>query len=387
MSSPNAQDIEARLRALREQEQGLEGQLAALRENGNRRDDVVPRESLREDSALEGDQSVRSRIRWRGSVQVVALALVASVFALCGWRWWQYLDSYESTDDAQVDGHIAPISSRISGTIAWVYVQDTDFVKAGKLVVEIDPRDQRAAADNALANLAQAKAQLESAHADYNAALSKVHEAEATALQAKRDVDRYTALFQQRIVSTADYDDKVRATQVDGAAVASARATANSALAAIASHEAAVNSAQAALEEASLGLEYTKIVAPMSGVVGKKTVEVGQRVQPGQLLLAIVRLDDIWITANFKETQLQRIRTGQSVTVHVDATGRDYQGYVEGLAGASGEKYSLLPPENATGNYVKVVQRLPIRIRLVGGQNADHRLRPGMSVEPSVWLR
>jgi membrane fusion protein, multidrug efflux system len=136
-----------------------------------------------------------------------------------------------------------------------------------------------------------------------------------------------------------------------------------------------------------LGLEYTRIVAPLSGVVGKKTVEVGQRVQPGQQLLAIVPLDDIWITANFKETQLRRIRRGQRVTIHVDVTGREYEGYVEGLAGASGEKYSLLPAENATGNYVKVVQRLPIRIRLVEGQNQDHGLRPGMSVEPSVWLR
>jgi membrane fusion protein (multidrug efflux system) len=122
-------------------------------------------------------------------------------------------------------------------------------------------------------------------------------------------------------------------------------------------------------------------------VVGKKTVEVGQHVQPGEQLVAIVSLDDIWITADFKETQLRKIRTGQRVTIHVDATGGDYRGYVEGLAGASGEKYSLLPPENATGNYVKVVQRLPVRIRLFDGQDVDHRLRPGMSAEPSVWLR
>jgi membrane fusion protein (multidrug efflux system) len=136
-----------------------------------------------------------------------------------------------------------------------------------------------------------------------------------------------------------------------------------------------------------LNLEYTKIIAPMSGVVGKKSVEVGERVEPGEQLLAIVPLDDIWITANFKETQIRKIIPGQRVTIAVDATGREYEGYVEGMAGASGEKYSLLPPENATGNYVKVVQRLPIKIRLKPGQNQDRRLRPGMSVEPTVWLR
>jgi len=151
--------------------------------------------------------------------------------------------------------------------------------------------------------------------------------------------------------------------------------------------EAAVNAAQAAVDQALLNLEYTRITAPMSGIIGKKTVEDGERVQPGQQLLAIVPLNDIWITANFKETQIRRMRRGQRATIYVDAIGRDYQGYVEGVGGASGEKYSLMPPENATGNYVKVVQRLPIRIRLREGQDADHRLRVGMSVEATVRFR
>jgi membrane fusion protein, multidrug efflux system len=133
-------------------------------------------------------------------------------------------------------------------------------------------------------------------------------------------------------------------------------------------------------------LSYTHIVAPATGVVGDKTVQVGQRVQPGEQLLSVVPLNDIWITADFRETQLRKVRRGQPVTVHVDTTGRDYNGYVEGLPGATGELDSLLPPENATGNYVKVVQRLPVRIRLYPGEDLDHRLRPGMSVEPTVWV-
>jgi len=142
--------------------------------------------------------------------------------------------------------------------------------------------------------------------------------------------------------------------------------------------------ARADLHSAQLNLSYTKIYAPVSGVIGRKTVELGHRVQPGQGLLVIVPLDDIWITANFKETQLKRMRPGQSVTIRVDTFGRDYQGKVESIPGAAGPLFSLFPPENSTGNYVKVVQRFPVRIRLNKDQDAEHLLRPGMSVEPTV---
>jgi membrane fusion protein (multidrug efflux system) len=145
--------------------------------------------------------------------------------------------------------------------------------------------------------------------------------------------------------------------------------------------------AQADLDQASLNYGYTRITAPMSGVIGKKGVEPGQRVQPGESLLAVVPLDDVWVTANFKENQLRRMRPGQPVDIHVDALGRTFKGYLDGLGSASGERFSLLPPENATGNYVKVVQRIPVRIDLDPGQNIDHRLVPGMSVEPTVWLK
>ncbi len=328
-----------------------------------------------------------SRRAVRGIVWTLVLVLLGSTAMIGGPRLRRYLDAYESTDDAQVDGHIAPISSRIEGTIERVYVQDTEYVQAGALIAQIDPRDAKTALASARANLEQARAQLASARADYAASLSKVRQSEAVALQARNDADRYESLFKMRIASNSEHDDRVRAAAVADAAVESDSASAEAARTVIASRAAAVDAGQAAVDQALLNLEYTRITAPMSGVVGKKTLEDGERVQPGELLLAIVPLDDIWITANFKETQIRRMKPGQRATIYVDAIGRDYQGYVEGVGGASGEKYSLMPPENATGNYVKVVQRLPIRIRLKPGQDPDHRLRIGMSVEAKVRFK
>jgi membrane fusion protein, multidrug efflux system len=142
------------------------------------------------------------------------------------------------------------------------------------------------------------------------------------------------------------------------------------------------------LKQAELNLSYTKLIAPVDGVVGKKTVESGQQVQPGQELMAIVPLNDIWVTANFKETQLKNIRVGQRATLKVDAFGgRTFNGHVDSFAGATGARYSILPPENATGNYVKVVQRVPVKIVFENGEDREHLLRPGMSVEPKIWVR
>ncbi|MDO8434068.1 MAG: HlyD family secretion protein [Candidatus Binatus sp.] len=365
------------------------GELDALREQSPQRAGVNGADERErvdtQDSSIPLPKR-RSGPIGRFAFRLVLVALAIGL-AIAGYRTWQYMDTYVTTDDAQIDGHIAPISSRISGTIARVYVQDTQFVAAGTALAEIDPRDAQASVDNARANLAEVEAQVESARAGQISAEAKVRQAAATNDQAQKDAERYTSLYKQRVVSGAEYDERIRAAAVDQAALESELATANAAKKIIGSRQASVKAARAALDQALLNHEYTKIVAPMSGVVGKKTVEVGQRVQPGQLLLAIVPLDDIWITANFKETQIRKLRPGQRVTIYVDSTDRDYDGYVEGLGGASGEKYSLLPPENATGNYVKVVQRLPIRIRLNSGQNGDRRLRPGMSVDATVWLR
>jgi membrane fusion protein (multidrug efflux system) len=392
MNFGSREDIETRIRLLREQESQLRREISMLggeeaekhESHGaffDQRADQEPLPSPKVSTIKRRPSSLR---RASGAF---AFAAIAAALAVAGFRAWNYLDSYEATDDAQVDGHIVPISSRIGGTLAHVYVQDTDFVKAGQLLAEIDPRDNQASLDNARANLAQAIAQVDSARADFNAAVSRVREAKATNAQAQRDAARFELLLNQHIVSGSEYDDKARAAEVDAAAVEADQAGAIASRTVIASREAAVRAAQANLGQALLNLGYTQIIAPIGGVIGEKTVELGQHVEPSQQLLAIVPFDDIWITANFKETQIRRIKPGQRATIYVDATGREYEGSVEGLGGASGQKYSLIPAENATGNYVKVVQRLPVRIRLASGQNNDHRLRPGMSVEPKVWLR
>jgi membrane fusion protein (multidrug efflux system) len=208
----------------------------------------------------------------------------------------------------------------------------------------------------------------------------------ATNVKAQLDVKRYSELLHQAVIPQETDDEIVMTGRVDAAAVNSDRAAVGAAAQMIGQAQAAVQAAQASLDQARLNLSYTHIVAPASGVVDNKTVQVGQRVQPGEQLLTVVPLNDIWVTADFRETQLRKMRRGEPVKVHVDTTGRDYKGYVEGLPGATGELDSLLPPENATGNYVKVVQRLPVRIRLYPGEDPDHRLRPGMSVEPTVWV-
>jgi membrane fusion protein (multidrug efflux system) len=322
--------------------------------------------------------------RGRNLVLVFLLLVIVAAVAVPA---WSYLSSYENTDDAQIDGHIILVSSRINGTIAHVYVIDTETVGRGQLLAEIDSRDYEVALEHARARLAQAEADVESAKATYQTALSKTSEDEATRAKAEYDVPRLAILAARGAAQREDYAESLRVAKVARATVNADRASANAALKNIASRGAAVQEAQAALDQALLNLSYTKITAPMSGVIGKRSVQPGERVQPGESLLAVVPLDDVWVTANFKETQLRRMRPGQSADIHVDAMGRTYKGYVNGLGAASGESFSLLPPENATGNYVKVVQRIPVRIAFVPGQNDDHRLTPGMSVEPTVWLK
>jgi membrane fusion protein (multidrug efflux system) len=335
--------------------------------------------------APESGRSSSSRsARRRNLILVILLLILATAVAVPG---WSYLSSYEETDDAQIDGHIIAVSSRISGTIANVYVIDTQAVREGQLLADIEPSDYVVAVEGARARLAQSKAQVESAKADYQTALNKVSQDEATSAKAEYDVPRLAILAAEGAARREDYQESLRIAKVARATVDADQAGANSALKTIASREAAVKEAQAELDQTLLNYGYTQITAPMDGVIGKKSVEPGQRVQPGQSLVAVVPLDDVWITANFKEDQLRRMRPGQPADIHVDALGRTYKGYVDGLGSASGERFSLLPPENATGNFVKVVQRIPVRIALEPGQNSGHRLVPGMSVEPTVWLK
>ncbi len=278
--------------------------------------------------------------------------------------------------------------------------------------------------NNVLLGLTGAERQLNAAQARLETTEAQVHEAEANFKKAQDDVGRYRQLVAKDEISQQIYDQSVQTAAAAKATLDARTAAVNEARqnvtvagtaidqaqARIAQAEATIQAAQTApqqiavsrfrakssaakvaqqkalLDQARLNLSYCTILAPVGGVVDKKTVEVGQNISPGQQLMIVVPLDDIWVTADFKETQLKRMRVGQRVRFSVDAYGREYSGRITGIGGAAGSRLSLLPPENATGNYVKVVQRLPVRIDLDRGQNDDHRLRPGMSVDPKVYL-
>ena len=377
------------------------------------------------------------------------LVVVVLILLVGGFFFWRYLNTYESTDDAQVDGHLMPLSARISGYVLKVNVNDNQQVKAGDVLIEIDPRDYQTAADQARASLASAVANaqalnitvpitsvntssqtsaaaadvenenagIKAAQQQYDAAQAQLAQAQANDVKAQNDLVRYKQLVDKQEVSQQQYDQAVASAKASTAAVASASAAAAAAAQQISqarsklaqaeanyqgsqtgprqvassraralSAEADVQQKQAALDQALLNLQYTKIIAPVDGVI-MKSVEVGMNVQSGQQLLTIIPLDDVWITADFKETQLKYMRKGQSAEIKVDSTGRTYKGHVDSISGSSGARLSLLPPENATGNYVKVVQRVPVKIVLEPGENNDHLLRLGMSVEPKVWLK
>jgi membrane fusion protein (multidrug efflux system) len=264
----------------------------------------------------------------------------------------------------------------------------------------------------------QAVASVDAQQAQLTASQHKLAQDEAIAARAERDRARYQALVEKHEISRSDYDAReteslaaAQAVEADHAEIESRRQQITVAQSLVAQRQAQIDAAQTAPQQVSdanarsqaaaghrqqaqadvhtaqLNLGYTKIYAAVSGVVGRKTIELGQRVQPGQTMMAIVPLDDIWVTANFKETQLKKMRPGQPAEVHVDAFGRNFTGRVESLPGAAGPVFSLFPPENATGNYVKVVQRFPVRIRIDANQDPQHLLRPGMSVEPTVAVK
>jgi membrane fusion protein, multidrug efflux system len=325
----------------------------------------------------------------RRRLRLILLGVVAASLSVGGLTLWNYLQSYESTDDAQVDGYLDPISSRINGTITKVYVDNNQRVTAGQPLVELDPRDYQMAVEQARAQLAQANADLNSARQQYVSAIATVGQAQAQNYLAQRNQQRYAELIKFRVVSQAEFDQYDATARSDAATVKVDEAAAASAQRTIGSREAQVQQDQAALDQAELNLSYTRITAPAKGIIGNRSAQLGQRVQPGQSLMALTQMNDasdLWVTADFKETQLARMGRGQAAIIHVDALRRDFKGHVLSMPGATGSLYELLPPENATGNYVKIVQRLPVRITFDPGQDLRH-LRPGMSVEPTVWLR
>jgi len=380
---------------------------------------------------------------------ILIIVVIAAVVLAGGLFLWRYLGSYESTDDAQVDAHLYPVSSRISGYVTKVNVDDNQYVQKGALLVQIDPKDYEVAVEEAKANLASAEATAQSlninvpitsvnttsqlkfaasgvedagaaianAENQVAAAHAQLEVAQANDVKAQDDLRRYKALLDKQEVAAQVYDQAVAAAKAGTASVAAARDNEAAAQQAVqqarsrlgqseasqryaetgpqqvssvrARARAAVADVQqkrAALEKAQLNLQYTQIAAPVSGVVNK-TVVVGLNVQPGQQLLTVVPLDEVWITANFKETQLKEMKVGQKSEIHIDSSGKTFKGHVDSIAGATGPLFSLLPPENATGNYVKIVQRIPVKIVLDPGENQDHQLRPGMNVVPDVYIR
>src|SRR5580658_8498464 len=386
--------------------------------------------------------SRRSHKRWiiTGAVLVT---IVGGIFL------WHYFSGFESTDDAQVDVHLYPVSARISGYVQAVQVGDNQDVQQGSTLVEIDPKDYQVAVAKAQANLETAEAaaralnidvpissvdtssQLKFTNSDIEnaksaiaagekqvaAAQARILEAEAENVKAQDDVQRYHLLLVKDEVPKQTYDHAIAAAQTDNAAVTAAKAEEAAAeqnvdearsrlIEAIARNESAragpqrvastraralsavadVAQKRAELDQAKLNLGYTTIFAPVSGEVTKSVV-VGLNVDPGEQMLTVVPLDQVWITANFKETQLKHMRPGQKAEITCDSNGRSYQGHVDSIAGATGPVFSLLPPENATGNYVKIVQRIPVKVVLEPGENRDHQLRPGMNIEAKVYLR
>jgi membrane fusion protein (multidrug efflux system) len=371
------------------------------------------------------------------------------VLVIAGAFLWHYLSGFESTDDAQVDAHLYPVSARISGYVQKVHVEDNQWVGEGSPLVDIDPKDYEVALARAQATLETSEAsakssnidvpisfvvtssQLKSAASDIKnaeaaiqaaekraaAAHARILEAQAENVKAQDDVTRYRLLLAKEEVPKQTYDHAYAAAATDVAAVAAAEADEAAAQQAIQEAHSRLTEAEAhyedaqagpqrvsstrdkahsamadvkqksaAVEQAQLNLGYTRISAPAAGEVTKKVV-VGLNVDPGEQLLTVVPLDQVWVTANFKETQLKRMRVGQKAEIDLDSNGRTYHGHVDSIAGATGPIFSLLPPENATGNYVKIVQRIPVKIVLDAGENRDRQLRPGMNVEAKVYLR
>jgi membrane fusion protein (multidrug efflux system) len=392
------------------------------------------------------DQTPQNPRKRRRALLIFGLVLLVAVVA--GVLYWLHSRHFESTDNAQVDGNLSPIGTRINGTVIRVYVNNNQAVKVGDPLADLDPKDYLVSLDQARAQLAQARGQLgaqqpnvpitqvetttnisaseanvagalaalAAAQRDRDQAAAQVLQQEAANARAQRDVERYTILVQKEEVSRIDFDQVATTAQQSAANLLAQQSALQAAeknvdqrraavlqaksqlqqtqstaapqlrarRATVQQQQAAVQTAQAQVEQAQLDLSYTKIVAAVAGVVLKRSAQVGARVTAGQQLLTISQIGDLWITANFKETQMLHMRPGQRATIHVDALAQDFTGYVYTIGGATGSVASILPPENATGNFVKVVQRIPVRINLDPNQGGAERLRPGMSVEPSV---
>jgi membrane fusion protein, multidrug efflux system len=393
-------------------------------------------------------QAPQEKGKRKSALTIFAAILIIAAFG--GLLYWLHARHYEDTDDAQIDGNLSPIGTRIDGTIIKVYVQNNQMVKVGDPLVDLDPRDSQVKTDQAEAQLVQARSELAGerpnipitevenstnilsakanvasaeaavagAERDRDQAEAQVVQQEAVNARAQSDLQRYTILAEKQEISKSDFDQyssnaKQQAANlqaVQAAVLAAARTVdqRNAQLdqvrsrlvqteknaapqllirhASVEQQMANLQTAESLLEQAQLNLGYTRILAPVAGIVMKRFAQVGSRVNAGQQLLTISEVGDLWVTANFKETQLLHMRPGQRATIHVDSLDRDFGGSVDTIGGATGSIASTLPAENATGNYVKVVQRIPVRIKLDPNQEGLDQLRPGMSADPEVHV-
>jgi membrane fusion protein (multidrug efflux system) len=339
----------------------------------------------------------------RRFVLPVLLVLVA-LGGLWAFKQWSYGRMHESTDDAAVDGHLVPVLAKVSGYVQSVNAGDNDHVKADSVLVTIDPAEYKVRLAQAEADLAaaraaaggagsngQAQAMVDQASGQRASLDAQISAAKAQDVKAKQDLARMEELASKQIVSKQQLDAAHAAANTAAANVVALERQTAAATGTVASAEAGVRlaaarfqGAQAARDNAALQLGYTRVVAPASGIMSRKQVEPGQLVQVGQPLFTIVTDTGVFVTANFKETQLADLRVGQPVDIEVDAYGGAATGCVESVSAATGSKFALLPPDNATGNFTKVVQRVPVRIRVKQGLGADRPLRPGMSVTVHV---
>ena len=405
------------------------------------------------DETQNNDATTEESPEKKSRRKIILFAVLALLVIGAGLFYWHSTFT-EDTDDAQVDGDLYQVSSRVTGQVIKVYVEDNQSVRAGDLLAEIDPKDYQVALEQAQATLAgaqaaaiqanvnvpitsvstrtsvsttgsdvqAAQAAIAQAQKQAQAAEARVAQAKANALKSQLDVDRYTPLVEKDVISKQQFDGAVAQAAANKAAVLEAEATVIAQESAVSqamqklaqarsqanesvkngpdqvrAQQAKANSAfadvkqaQARVDQAQLNLSYTRITAPATGVVNKKNVQVGANLSIGQDLLTIIPLTNLWVTANFKETQLEKMQPGQKVTIKVDALGgRKFHGVVKQIGGATGSRLSLFPPENATGNYVKVVQRIPVRIDFTNLQdeNKDFALRPGFSVTPGVAVK
>jgi membrane fusion protein (multidrug efflux system) len=332
--------------------------------------------------------------RRRANIAPIVFGLVTLIGGGAGLQRWMWSRSHVVTDNAQVEGSVVPALARIGGYVTEVAVVENQVVKAGDLLVRLDDREQKAKLAQAEADLAGALANAgESgrtgmAQAQLDAARAQVVQAEANALKARDDVKRYESLASRGIVSTQQLDAARAATDVAAATLVAARKQVLAFQASLLGADARLRAARAARDQSALQLSYTHITAPVSGVVSRKNVDLGQYLQAGQSTMAVVELDDTYVTANLKETSIANVRVGDPVEIDVDAyPGHPMRGKVESLSPATGAKFSLLPADNATGNFTKVVQHVPVRVRVDGPGDPLRPLRPGMSVQVTITTR